>query len=420
MDLWTIRKKNLILQRLMLEIKEFISKKLKGEVILPASKSISNRYLLIEALQGSGNRVNNLSDSNDVRLMQKALGIQAGEVDFEDAGTPMRLYLAYAALKGLDVTIDGDERLRARPIAALLIALEQLGAVFEYAQKKHALPLTVKHGIDKKKEEVSIDMGLSSQFLSALLLIAPYFEHGLLIKAKGRMNSIPYIDLTLGSMKLSGAKVVAVSNGYKVAAGSYRIPEHTTVEPDWSAATFIYALAAMADDVNLILRDLSLNSIQGDKKTAEVFKHLGVMSTQENSGIRLSKTRPATELLRVDFSDMPDMFPAVAAVCAAIRVPALFTRTDNLSLKESDRVEAMRINLMQTGAHLVKTENGLEFRFLQDKKAKYLFRSFNDHRIAMACSIFAFHTDIVIDDETVVKKSYPGYWSTYKALRDST
>jgi 3-phosphoshikimate 1-carboxyvinyltransferase len=407
----------LIVLLYMLEIRQITNKELKGEVILPVSKSISNRFLIMQALTGGRTYRVGVSASNDERLLQNALEVRQGVVNFEDAGTPMRLYLAYASFLGLDILIDGSERLRSRPVKPLINALEQLGAQFEFPGKADQLPVKIKKGVDKAISDVELEVDLSSQFLSALLLIGPYFDRGLLIKTKGKLVSGPYVEMTIDGMRKSGVRVYGENGNYKIEPGTYRFGEPLVVEKDWSAATFIYALASVADEAEIFIPGLFLDSVQGDRAAAAIFKTMGVVSTQKPDGITIHKAAFERKLLKLDFSVIPDMFPAICAVCAALNIPAKFSGVKNLVLKESDRIEAMRVNLEQTGTEIIMNEeDAIELLHNGKGISSYMFRSFNDHRIAMACSIFALQKDICIDDETVVKKSFPEYWNVFGKL----
>jgi 3-phosphoshikimate 1-carboxyvinyltransferase len=398
----------------MLEIRQITKKKLSGEVKLPVSKSMANRYQIISAL--AGKRMETDWVSHDVELLHKALASQEKTMNFEDAGTPLRFYIAYAALRGLDVTIDGGERLRVRPIAPLLKALEELGAEFEHPEKAGNLPLKIKKGVDKSLSHVKLNAGLSSQFLSALLLVAPYFEQGLVIETEGELSSAPYIRLTIDIMDKAGVTVLVQDHKLSVKHASYNLKQDLNIESDWSAATFIYALAAMADEADIVLPGLRVDSAQGDAATVEILRQFGIISTRAGNEVHITKSGGSNDFIAIDFTDVPDMFPAIAALCAAKKTRAKFTGVKNLAFKESDRLEAMRANLVQTGTILSVAGNEATLEFSGKESGKYYFRSFNDHRIAMACSIFAFQKDITIDDETVVKKSFSDYWEVFRKL----
>lgn len=393
-----------------------INKPLTGRITLPASKSISNRYLMICALSNHQMPLMGLSDSSDTRVLESALYHPGTTIDFKDAGTPLRFYLAYAALIGCDFTIDGNERLRQRPIGDLIHALKSLGAGFEFFEKDNQLPLKVVNKVDLNSDKVTIDGSLSSQFVSAMLLIAPYFKNGLSINIAGEQVSKPYVEMTLDMMKHAGIKVLEMPDKYHVSNGKYSLPEYFEAEADWSAAAFVYTFAALLPSTELFLKGLNISSSQGDSKISKIFELFGVQSIQDLGGIRIKSsilTKP--EMLKLDFTSIPDAFPAICALCAATRTEAEFTGIKNLALKESNRVEAMKNNLAQTACQIEHlNEDTVKLTFSERTLKKYSFDSYGDHRIAMACSIFATLTDIEIINEEVVSKSFPDYWEVLK------
>ncbi len=401
----------------MLELPFIEKKTLSARVNLPASKSISHRYLIIQALAfHNAITLHNISDSNDTRLLQKALMCLGGEVNFEDAGTPMRFFLAYAAMKDLRVVINGNESLKVRPIAPLVEALRQLGCRINYLEKEGCLPLFIEKGIDLNCESVTIESEMSSQFLSALLLIGPCFQNGLTIVSNGALNSQPYIDLTLDAMFKCGVAVKVEANQYNVPNAFYKASSSLIIEADWSAAAFVLAWA-IARRSEIEIPDLSTDSKQGDKVSKLFYESLGVKiyANKNTNSVRvLSGELHLPKHLQFDFTQTPDMFPVIAATCAYLNISANFYGVKNLVLKESNRIEAMRENLAQVGATLhAINDNELLLNFVVPSIHSYAFKSYNDHRIAMACSIFAFDKNSTIDDALVVQKSFPNYWNLF-------
>ena len=401
----------------MLELPFVKKQKLNGAVNLPASKSISHRYLIIQALADAKSiNLQNISNSNDTLVLQKALMHPTSQVDFEDAGTPMRFFLAYAALKDLRVVISGNASLKQRPVAPLVDALSQLGCRIIYLEKEGCLPLSIEKGIDLYCESVTIDSGMSSQFLSALLLVGPYLNTGLKIISTGELNSQPYIDLTLDAMRTCGVVVNKESNQYDVPKSSYTASVPLIVEADWSAAAFVLAWAT-ARKSKIEITALSIDSKQGDKVAKLFYESLGVVINASNltNGINvISDDLNLPKQIHFDFTHTPDMFPVIAATCAYLRINAHFTGVKNLVVKESNRIEAMRSNLLQVGANLNSiNDNELLMDFVLPSKDSYAFKSYEDHRIAMACSIFAFEKNITIDNASVVQKSFPNYWHLF-------
>lgn len=401
----------------MLRIPEIKADSLQATMQLPSSKSICHRLMIINALTDDKIQLHNLSDSNDTILLQKALNNALGTIDFEDAGTPMRFFLAYAALKNLPVVVSGNTTLQQRPIAPLLNALRQLGAIIESIDENDRLPLRIVRGVDLNKETVSIDSGMSSQFISALLLIAPFFSNGLTIVQEGDMNSEPYITMTIATMQQCGIRVEIVNNVYHISKGDYQFEAAINVESDWSAATFLYAIAAVAKKADIVLPHLKFPSLQGDSAAVVLFSKLGVNSTWDNDGMRIQSNDNCIAELEVDFTNIPDMFPAIVAVCAFKGIPVHCKGIANLHHKESNRIMAMQENLMQTGARF-KTigDNALLMTVEPNNTTTYTFKSYKDHRIIMACSIFAFKHTITIDDPIHVKKSFPNYWECLQQL----
>lgn len=398
----------------VIELQSIQKKTLSGVVPLPLSKSIANRLLMLRVLSGGQTGTDFIHAGTDVELMHQALNAGDDPFDFRDAGTPLRFFIAYAAVVGKKGIITGNERLKLRPLFPLLSALEQLGARFEFLEKNGCLPLRVIRKTDLSSKEVSVDAGISSQFISALMLLAPVFENGLLIRTKGSIVSEPYIQMTSACLKSAGIQVTVRSGEIYTEHGQYGYPG-LQAEADWSAACFPYGWAAASLQAELFLPGLKLASVQGDAIAATVFKNFGIESFETGQGVRIVKKGEVCRRFEFDCSDCPDMFPVLAAVCSLLRIPSVFTGVRNLRLKESDRIAAMRENLLQTGAEL--TEDGQDSILLELvplRKGKWKFYSFADHRIAMACSLFAFINDVIIDDENAVHKSFPDYWDVMK------
>lgn len=406
----------------MLSLKKIKNRNIKGEVYLPVSKSVLNRNLIIKALNQTLSPDDVQEGSSDTVLLYKALGQTEGEVDFKDAGTPLRLYIAYAALKGINLTITGNERLKERPIQPLLKALEDMGASFEFLENPYHLPLKVLKPIDPKTEDVKVNGSISSQFISALMLIGPYLNKGLNIEVEGELSSAPYVYLTQYQMELAGVGVDMDEDeeAIWIDKGVYKPLGRRLLESDWSAACFIFAWVALSDTAQIFLPGLKKESPQGDSMAVFLFKDFGVHAVFRPDGLTLSKKEALAETPIFDVEDVPDMFPVLLALCAIKKAKAVFMGVGNLRHKESDRIEAMAENLKQCGVELKEVNSDtVELVYQEDfvtPNTAYQFKSFSDHRIAMALSLFAFENDIEIDDETVVKKSYPNYWLDFNAV----
>lgn len=371
---------------------------LKKTVILPASKSESNRALMIAAYGGFPPDVANLSDSQDTKVLREALMFchERKTIDIADCGTAARFMTTYLACHDGDWLLTGTDRMKQRPIKPLVDALRQLGANIQYAENEGFLPLLIL-GKSIRGGKVSLDVSQSSQFASSLLLAAPMWPDGLQLELRGNLNSVPYLDMTIAMMRHFSAQVERKGNIVAVRPKPYQ-PNGFTVEADWSAASYWYEMAAFSEDCEIRLRLLSLSKsrscFQGDSIIAEWMKPLGVGTFCEGDDIVLRKIPFEKRPLHFDFFDHPDLYPTMAAVCAGLNVEATFTGLDNLSLKESDRVEAMQMELAKIDSRPIR------------------FCAHNDHRIVMALAPLAMLVGpVAFDHPEVVAKSYPNYWS---------
>ncbi len=395
----------------------FAQKTVKGNVKLPFSKSESNRALMIAAYSGLSPDIGNLSDANDTFLLQNLLlSVVESDIFFDckDAGTVARFLMSFFAGKRGEWTLTGTNRLCQRPMGDLVNALRQLGCSIEYLEKDDCLPIKIK-GTDIQGGEISINVEKSSQFASSLLLAAPMWPKGLKLHLEGNLNSLPYIDMTLSMMQNAGAKCQRNGDFIIVEYSPYRNVRQI-VTSDWSAASYWFELAAMSDDCDLLLENLSFDSLQGDAAIAEMMHPFGVEATEEQNGIRLKKKQLNSKNLCFDFSETPDLFPAVVATCAGMGSKAHFRGIRNLSLKESDRVESMIEELGKIGAALSRISDDelcLSCGKMLDlsRNESVVFHSHNDHRIAMALAPLALKIgEICVKNPQVVEKSYPDFW----------
>ena len=379
-----------------------------GEVTLPASKSESNRALMIAAYGGFAPDFQNLSDSNDTQVLNEALvsmsfqrGVVRGResmhtkasfIDIADCGTAARFMTTYMACHEGEWLLTGTERMKQRPILPLVKSLRELGADIQFVEKEGCLPLRIK-GKPITGGEARIDMHQSSQFASSVLLAAPMWPKGLEMDLVGELTSLPYLEMTLAMMRHFGAEVERNGRTISVNPKPYQ-SNSFVVSGDWSAASYWYEMAALSEECEIRLRGLSLSSLQGDVVIMDWMKQLGVGTFVEKDAVVLRKIPFEKHSVCFDFAAHPDLYPTMAATCAALNVDATFTGLDNLALKESDRVEAMQAELSKLGS-----------RPLQ-------FCSHNDHRIVMALAPLALlYGPISFDHPEVVEKSYPGFWS---------
>ena len=388
--------------------------KLHCDIQLPASKSESNRALMIAAYGGFAPAFQNLSDSNDTKVLMKVLGSlpfidsrqrtipswndikgKQQTLDIADCGTAARFMTTFLACHEGDWLLTGTERMQQRPIAPLVDALIDLGTDIKYVEKEGFLPLQI-HGRPIRGGKVTIDMTQSSQFASSLLLAAPMWPQGLEMEIIGDLSSLPYLDMTLAMMCHFSAQAERRDRTIIVKPQPYQ-NRAFLVEPDWTAASYWYEMAAFSEECEIRLRSLSLSKgrpgMQGDAIIAEWMQQLGVGTFVEDDTVVLRKIPFERRSLNFDFSQHPDLYPTMAAICKGLHVDAQFTGLDNLALKESDRVEAMQTELAKLGDPHIH------------------FSAHNDHRIVMALAPLSMLVGpISFDHPEVVKKSYPDFW----------
>jgi 3-phosphoshikimate 1-carboxyvinyltransferase len=404
-------------------------KSLIGRLTLPASKSISNRLLIIRALSGTEFPIQNLSKADDTLLLQRLLSevqmagkrSEPAELDTANAGTVMRFLTAFLTLSGKKWILTGSERMKQRPIMILVEALVALGARIDYLARLGNPPLLI-HDSRPSRSEVIVDAGVSSQYCSALLMIAPCMPGGLTIHLKGHTVSSPYITMTVRLMKYFGARVSQSKHQIKVLPGPYSARDFT-VEADWSAAAFWYEAAVFADEVDLFLEGLRPGSIQGDSLLSEMFRNFGVHTDFCEDGIRLTKTSDRTDGYYFDFTDYPDIALPVISTCAGLGIRGRFEGLKSLKIKETDRLLAMKNELTKLGIPVETTSTAnvpptLEIRAgKMNPVANLAIETYGDHRMAMTFAPLALKLGTIrICNPDVVGKSYPGYWDDLARL----
>lgn len=387
-----------------------------GEVSrLPSSKSLSNRALTIQAMMGGRGTIENLSEANDTQLMKRLLHTADEVIDAEDAGTVMRFLTAYYALTGQKKILTGTPRMQQRPIRELVEALRTLGAIITYESAEGYPPVRLEGFPEQQVETLSIRGDISSQFISALMMIAPALPQGLTLILTGRIASRPYIEMTAALMTHFGVSPTLSGNTIHVPSGSYR-PATYTVEPDWSAASYWFAVAALADKADLLLPRVTSESLQGDRVIAKIMANLGVQARVEPGGLRLTGGGPKADKLVVDFSECPDLAQTVLPACAALKIPGEFTGMESLRIKETDRVQALQQELAKTGARLAEHDGKWELTPDDDLPDAVTISTYGDHRMAMGFAPLAICMRVTIDDRNVVKKSYPSFWEDMAAV----
>lgn len=387
------------------------TRNIKGEIKLNASKSESNRALIINALSGNISELHNLSNARDTDTMQRLLGSDEETLDVLDAGTTMRFLTAYSAVGPKKRTLTGTPRMQQRPIKLLADALIELGAQAEYLKNVGYPPHSITPLKDQKADTLTIPGNISSQYISALLMIAPTLPKGLEIVLEGEIYSRPYIEMTLALMKHFGVKHDWSGQVIKIAAQKYESNNYT-IESDWSGASYWYSLAALSDDVDLKLLGLRENSTQGDQEIATIMEHFGVKSEFSDKGVHLTKTDKLSEGMFIDFRSCPDLAQTVMA-CAAVKgIKLSMTGLESLKIKETDRIAAMQNELSKFDAKLIEDEGVWTLEPGEfDLSKQIVIETYEDHRMAMAFAPLSLDFNLLIEEREVVNKSYPDFWS---------
>jgi 3-phosphoshikimate 1-carboxyvinyltransferase len=376
---------------------------------LPASKSEANRALIIAALSGGNSDIQNLSEANDTQLLQRLLKSDAETIDAEDAGTVMRFLTAYYAITGQQKTLTGTERMCQRPIKILVDALRELGATIDYLKEEGYPPLKISGFKGNGNNKLKVRSDISSQYISALLMIAPLLPEGLELELEGKIGSRPYIEMTLSLMQHFGVSATFKDNTIVVPHQNYK-PATFTVEPDWSAASYWYSMVTLAKEAEITLPGLKENSFQGDRAIVDIMKRLGVYTQFTDTGLTLTK-KHYEKRVAFDFSHCPDLAQTIVALCSALGVTLEMTGLESLRIKETDRIQALQIEVLSMGASLDEIAPGI-FRMEPAiiTKRELTFRTYQDHRMAMAFAPIALLETVHIQEPSVVRKSYPGFW----------
>lgn len=399
------------------------SSNLSGTISIQGSKSISNRILIIRELSNSNNNIENLSSSDDTNSLAFHLNmINRCEisgipmvVDVKNAGTVARFLTVLLAFRDGLWLLTGNSRMKQRPMVGLVDALRLLGADITYTEAIGFLPIRI-IGKDIRGGEVDIDVTKSSQYVSALMMIGPYLEEGLMLNFSGHPVSFPYIEMTKKLMSTYGANVSLNKKSVAIKHCVYNFCD-SVIEPDWSSASYWYEVVALSETGNIFIPGLQKNSIQGDKVLPDVFNQLGVITTFTKDGIRISKSTNIVEEFVYDFEGCPDIVPSVMATCAALGVNSKFININHLAYKESNRIESLTTELLKIGAIIKRNDNSYSLSVVEIAHNKLVFDTHQDHRIAMCLAPLVLKYDkIEIRNPEVVNKSYPEFWDDFKKL----
>ena len=395
------------------------------KVTLPFSKSIINRLLVIHHLSGGKATDSSLTDSSDTVVMQELLlkinanlnSDEITEINVGNAGTVMRFLIVVLAVTPGSWLITGTERMQQRPVKPLTDALLSLGADLTFTKVPGYPPLRINGNSNLKGGTVQLNAGISSQFISALMMLGPVLKGGIEIELLGDIISGSYIRMTQSLIQKVGADVNFVGNKVKIEEGKYNeFNFSSVVEPDWSAAAFWYQVVVFANDAHVVLKDLQDESVQGDSILPVIFKNLGVKSEFTEVGLMLTKDgQHAVREFDYDFTECPDLAQAVIVTCAALGIKGQFTGLKTLRVKETDRIEALRNELTKLGYGVDVVDdqitlNGTIFTNAHNHNP-IVVKCYDDHRVAMSFATLALlREDICIEEPEVVKKSYPGFW----------
>jgi len=395
------------------------NQKINTQIELTGSKSESNRALILQALSQGQVSVMNLSAAADTQTLQRILKTklqaQNSKLDIGPAGTAMRFLTAFLSLQAGDFVLTGTKRMQERPIGILVDALRTLGAQIEYIENEGFPPLQIKGPFVQKTNKISIKGNISSQYISALLLIAPSLPQGLALHIEGELTSKPYAEMTLAMLAQAGVKHEWTDQIIRIDKQDFS-PSTITIEPDWSAASYWYAIAALANKAELFLPNLQIYSLQGDSKITELMANFGISSQFKNGGIALYKEdrKPIRKIF--DMKDCPDLAQTIIVCCAALGHEASFTGLETLKIKETNRIQALQNELAKLGVKLIEKNLVYKLDCSEHKlPAKISIETYEDHRMAMAFAPLALVMDEVeIRDPDVVQKSYPTFWNDLK------
>ncbi|QXP61218.1 3-phosphoshikimate 1-carboxyvinyltransferase [Olleya sp. HaHaR_3_96] len=391
-----------------------------SSIQITGSKSESNRLLLLQALYPEI-KIGNVSNSDDSVLMSKALSSKDTVIDIHHAGTAMRFLTAYFSTQdGRDIELTGSKRMKERPIAILVDALNQLGAEITYKENEGFPPLLIK-GKKLTKNKVTLKANVSSQYISALLLIASTLENGLELTLDGEITSVPYIKMTLSLLEEIG--IETQFEGQLITVQPKKQSEvkkkQLTVESDWSSASYFYSIAAMSTiGTSITLSSYKQNSLQGDSALATIYKSFGVTTTFKDNSVTLQKEVEVTldAQINFDLKNAPDIAQTISVTAFGLGLECHLTGLHTLKIKETDRLVALKTEIEKIGGEVAITDNSLTLKKATNRRQNIAVATYNDHRMAMAFAPLALKTPIIIEDYKVVSKSYPTFWDDLAAL----
>lgn len=389
----------------------------KGRITIDGSKSESNRLLILKSLFVPNAEIIGLSASNDTQIMRRALQSNSETIDVEDAGTAMRFLLSYMAITcEKPIVLKGSSRMHERPIGVLVDQLKHLGAKIEYLEKENFPPLRISPA-NLKGNQIVINSEISSQYISALMMIAPKLENGLEIHLQGKTVSKPYLELTAHLMRELGLEVIMEEGLIKIDPANPNLNTKLKAEADWSSASYWFLVVALSKDSQMELKGLQENSRQGDRVVQDLFSKLGVKSNFKNEILYLEKQiHSLSPSLNFNLIDSPDLAQTLIVAMAALKITGKISGLRTLKIKETDRLVALKTELEKTGAKIQIGDDFLEIIEGVSSLENTVFNTWKDHRMAMSFAALSLISPITILEPQVVNKSYPNFWEDMKQL----
>jgi 3-phosphoshikimate 1-carboxyvinyltransferase len=386
------------------------------KIAITGSKSETNRLLLLQALYPNLS-LENTSNSDDSEVMIKALKSDSDTIDVHHAGTAMRFLTAYFAIQeNREVTITGSNRMKERPIRILVDALCQIGADISYLENEGYPPIKIK-GKRLTQSKGTLAADVSSQYISALLLIAAKLENGLQLTLEGEITSVPYINMTLGLLQEVGIETTFINNVISVKPKTAIAPQNVIVESDWSSASYFYSIIALSDvGTQITLSNYKKNSLQGDSALSEIYKNFGVSTVFHQNQIVLEKVHCQLSTINYQLNDTPDIAQTIAVTAFGLGMACHLTGLHTLKIKETDRLEALKTELSKLGANISVSNESLTLEASKLIHSNVKIKTYQDHRMAMAFAPLALKVPIIMQEAEVVSKSYPDFWSDLDSI----
>lgn len=384
---------------------------------ISGSKSESNRLLILKHIFKNIN-IENISNSDDTKVLESFLNKESNLIDVHHAGTTMRFLTAYLSIKNNNsFQITGSQRMRNRPIKILVEALNELGADIKYLNKSGYPPLDI-NGKKLEGGEISLSSEVSSQYITALMLIASSLKKGLIINLEGSVTSRPYIEMTSSILNRVGVRCEFVGNKILIQSTKSINKSIQKVESDWSSLSYFYSIVALSKGSKLKIGSYNINSIQGDKKLIDIYSKLGVETVFENDIISINNINSSDSLgsLELNLSDTPDIAQTIAVTCFGLGLSCDLYGLHTLKIKETDRLEAMKIELTKLGGVVDITKDSFHLKKVVEIKSNVTIETYDDHRMAMAFAPLAICKPISINNPDVVSKSFPDFWTHLKGM----